>query len=301
MDKFRSTAIPFGIRASDGEEVDICDVPRGAACGCICPSCNAPLIARKGDVNDWHFAHASKDGHKREVSDCEFSFFVSVRMMSRKILGMTDHLELPEGVVHAALNGDYHGKKYVKSLPYAKRTCFKPDSIQIETVWNGMPVDALMQKGIYQIAIFFRCPDKRPAYNYSATKPVDTGALEIDLTGCRQLLYGNDRPKDVKFTTLLEQYLLDRVENKRWLYHPRKAEYQERVDNMLKQRISEELSASRSSLPVQRHRPDALMNHDGLYQFSCAIGHGKWTGEYVSGRYCLECQSHLYVTVIGKV
>ena len=35
------------------------DVPSGQACGCICLTCGAPLIARKGEINEWHFAHQS--------------------------------------------------------------------------------------------------------------------------------------------------------------------------------------------------------------------------------------------------
>jgi len=33
------------------------DVPRGAACGCHCAACGAPLVAKRGDVKTWHFAH----------------------------------------------------------------------------------------------------------------------------------------------------------------------------------------------------------------------------------------------------
>ncbi len=33
------------------------DVPRGAACGCSCAACGAPLVAKRGAVNTWHFAH----------------------------------------------------------------------------------------------------------------------------------------------------------------------------------------------------------------------------------------------------
>lgn len=33
------------------------EVPRGAACGCFCPECASPLIARQGDARQWHFAH----------------------------------------------------------------------------------------------------------------------------------------------------------------------------------------------------------------------------------------------------
>ncbi|MFV7965005.1 putative zinc ribbon protein (plasmid) [Escherichia coli] len=43
----------------NGKSVHISDdnIASGLACACVCDSCGTPLIARKGDVNDWHFAH----------------------------------------------------------------------------------------------------------------------------------------------------------------------------------------------------------------------------------------------------
>ncbi len=37
----------------------VSEVPRGRACDCACPSCGAPVVARQGDVREWHFAHSS--------------------------------------------------------------------------------------------------------------------------------------------------------------------------------------------------------------------------------------------------
>ncbi len=39
--------IPFAIREADRKIVSIEDVPRGLACACRCPSCDARLQARK--------------------------------------------------------------------------------------------------------------------------------------------------------------------------------------------------------------------------------------------------------------
>lgn len=44
--------------ANSGNLVSVEDVDRGARCGCICPACQQPLIARQGEVRIWHFAHA---------------------------------------------------------------------------------------------------------------------------------------------------------------------------------------------------------------------------------------------------
>ena len=35
----------------------VADVPGGAACGCHCAACGAALVAKRGDVKIWHFAH----------------------------------------------------------------------------------------------------------------------------------------------------------------------------------------------------------------------------------------------------
>lgn len=48
--------IPFGLK--NGILYEPSQVERGKLCNCICPSCNKPLIAKKGDKNKHHFAHA---------------------------------------------------------------------------------------------------------------------------------------------------------------------------------------------------------------------------------------------------
>lgn len=39
------------------------EVPRGSACGCFCPVCASPLVAKQGDQLQWHFAHESLQEH----------------------------------------------------------------------------------------------------------------------------------------------------------------------------------------------------------------------------------------------
>lgn len=51
-----SLLIPYGLNA-DGRLTHVRDVPRGKACGLVCPSCNVPLVARKGVVKQHHLAH----------------------------------------------------------------------------------------------------------------------------------------------------------------------------------------------------------------------------------------------------
>lgn len=75
---------PFGLdefgrlRAPD-------EVASGLNCNCVCPGCKAALVAHKGDIRVWHFAHATD-------SDCKFARETAVHEMAKQIL--IDHRRL---------------------------------------------------------------------------------------------------------------------------------------------------------------------------------------------------------------
>ncbi|NHR07411.1 hypothetical protein HA052_19660 [Chromobacterium haemolyticum] len=50
--------IPFGLKGD--ALVEVSEVAQGLACGCVCPGCRGPLVARQGPINIHHFAHHSR-------------------------------------------------------------------------------------------------------------------------------------------------------------------------------------------------------------------------------------------------
>lgn len=44
---------------SCGKLVDVHSVPRGLACGCICPGCGGRLLSNQGKIRAWYFSHES--------------------------------------------------------------------------------------------------------------------------------------------------------------------------------------------------------------------------------------------------
>ena len=48
---------PYGLDSATGKVVHVNDVARGLDCKAVCPNCQLPLVARQGDVRQWHFAH----------------------------------------------------------------------------------------------------------------------------------------------------------------------------------------------------------------------------------------------------
>lgn len=61
-------------------------VAKGKACGCICPSCQTPLIGRHDNDKEWNFAHRSHDVHNETRKEFDYSLPVSIRMMIRQLV-----------------------------------------------------------------------------------------------------------------------------------------------------------------------------------------------------------------------
>lgn len=70
------------------------EVERGADCGCSCPVCNSPLVARQGAANEWHFAHEAS----QERPECETAAVGLLRHLMVELLqarAEADGLQLP--------------------------------------------------------------------------------------------------------------------------------------------------------------------------------------------------------------
>lgn len=74
-----------------GETRFIGEVARGAACGCFCPSCNSPLVAKHGEVNEWHFGHLAM----QERPECEVGAHNLLRRLGVQYLHDLPQLILP--------------------------------------------------------------------------------------------------------------------------------------------------------------------------------------------------------------
>lgn len=67
------------------------EVERGAACGCFCPVCSSPLVAKQGQVKDWHFAH--EPGQERV--ECEAGAMNMLRRVTAEALQGMPLAKLP--------------------------------------------------------------------------------------------------------------------------------------------------------------------------------------------------------------
>lgn len=225
------TLIPFALHTATGELVDVSSVKNGEACGCTCPGCGSTLVARQGPVNNWHFGHkhsASYDSTKRE---CEYSFFFSVRAMSKQIFSKASTLQilLPEYRCNLVdmlefdefdLDDESYDEIDNMGFQVTSESEVVISNIQIETKFNNVLVDVIAHIGAFTLVIYFTHPGRIVPEELRAIDDLHTGVVCFDLTMIRELMWSS-RGKSTPYLQLLESVLLTRSEGKSWIYHPR--------------------------------------------------------------------------------
>jgi len=83
--------IPFGLRIHDQRMVDPTEVTKGQSCGCICPdpNCGKKLIAKQGNINEWHFAHETG-------SNCAKGYESAIHRMAKQMVMERAQVWVPE-------------------------------------------------------------------------------------------------------------------------------------------------------------------------------------------------------------
>lgn len=296
------TSIPFGLDTNTGVLVDVYDVQRGRGCDCICPSCETPLVARQGRVNEWHFAHASRSNYSQTQKECDYSFYMSVRLMARQIFDTeTIAIDLPE----------YTGevRKFGYSEPYIitpARTITLSD-IELEKPISKVPVDIYGKVSKHSLIIYFTHEQRFvPPELYAMTEK--QGVIAIALNDTKQLFFNkNGRP----YKELLREYLTTDTESKQWIYHPRKASQKEkaleRLQSISSQYFDDDYEPDNfSDKPVDafmsvikktysgKQSVNEASDFDEKVTFECRMCYSKWEGYRRSEKECPQCKTYLY-------
>lgn len=113
--------LPFGFRTKDKRYVDVKSVDNGKACGCICPVCQLPLVAknRATNVKVAHFSHSS---------DCTAAYETVIHETAKQIVRDQGFVWLPKSPVAAKTKFAFTNQTLEK--PYDRLV---PDVM----VWNN--------------------------------------------------------------------------------------------------------------------------------------------------------------------
>lgn len=76
---------------TEGRIKSVEEVARGLECNCTCPCCGERVLARQGEVREWHFAHASG-------ADCDGAAEGALHLAAKQVLLDGQGLMMPEAV-----------------------------------------------------------------------------------------------------------------------------------------------------------------------------------------------------------
>ena len=303
------TLIPFGLRADDGYLVDVFHVERGHRCRCLCPSCKTPLIARQGDQKAWHFAHASRAVYEETDKKCEYSFFVSVRLMARQVIGQSIKLEVPKYEDSVCMSfGDMRPTIFEKFLVTIRRT-IELESIEIEKSCYGVIVDVVGLVDNYPIVLYLTHPGRNVPLELESLEDEACGVIELSLEKTYSLFL-EDAGEKTSYLDRLRSFLEEDIESKRWVSHPRYKRAREDAEKRLEGRRQELMLAKRRRQFRQGVNPDgiikpkethetAIEREESTKQYVCVICNTKWVGTESAESACPVCKTHFFRRPVG--
>lgn len=277
---FSEALIPFGLHVDSDRLVDVGSVAKGNGCGCICPSCRTPLVARQGNEKEWHFAHRSQKVHNDTRKECEYSLPVSIRMMIRQLSEKGIRFRTPkyEIVLHGAIKG-YGISKTFEHIVTDERIVNLRD-IQIGVNFSGVIVDVVGYVDDVPLVIFVTYKDRRYPRDLESPDPPRCGVIRIAVEDISRKFSEEKRGQYIK---VLEDYLENDVDGKHWIYHGRQ--------DSIKELAMKERDDWLASQSVHLH----TSRGNTAKSFRCLACNSRWSGTSAN---CEMCKTHLYASEI---
>ncbi|WP_039985547.1 competence protein CoiA family protein [Vibrio owensii] len=221
--------IPFGLK--DGKIHHVKNVPNGLACGCVCPNCRKPLIAKnKGEWKRPHFAHAVD-------TDCfNYEAMSYLHQYAQQLLEAEQSIVLPEFLVIPEITLIDYSVLRGQSINFpVTKVAF--DSIQSEYSWDKYRIDSHGTLKNRSLFIEITVTHANELEKINAIRDQGQPAIEIVLTDLHNSdkLYQDDEIRKAVFDPI----------NARWIHHPKAME-------KVKQALAElELKAERKNRFIQ--------------------------------------------------
>jgi hypothetical protein len=202
-----------------GEMRFIGEVERGAACGCRCPECDSPLVAKQGNEKEWHFAHEAG----QERPECLVGAMNMLRRLAIEQLQRRDRLLLPPYRISVFTESPLGGR--TETVEWSAQFQGKPDWV-LKAPRGASVASGLLDSGL-QAAIFVEIDEP------SAAELAPSPAAAAILFTCSVPPMGALRDRNQA-----EQHIA-RYGRFEWRHHPDifglQAAAQDRVDTLAKQ------------------------------------------------------------------
>ncbi|PPK53554.1 hypothetical protein [Marinobacter persicus] len=280
------TKIPFGYHIESGRYVDVREVPSGKKCGCKCPACDLPLVARHCQVGRVdHFAHNTRGQDKKVYEECTFSYWVSIAAMTRQIFRDSSRFDIAMPAYTYPRHLPWEG--YKPDFVCTEACTVHLEEIAVDRSISGEHFDVVGEYLGVPVGVKLIHPEKKDVgdfsgWHYNEKKLV---VISIDLSYARRGFQHSEIPlKDM----LSEALSKDRG-GKAWVYHPRMVHY-------LKKRMSQGRFVESKSLMKNRQsglnvRQKSILRSSARDTSSASGMYRNEKGEYLF--YCRKCDHEI--------
>lgn len=190
----REFQLPYAIK--DGELIHISQVESGLACGCICPSCSATLVAKKGQKVEHHFSHYAADA-------CSAALETAIHLAAKDVLKVANRIALPAVIVDFSSG--------FREIELAESKTYQIDSVRAEKKTGNIIPDLILDISGHQLLVEVFVTHSVDNEKLRQIDELGISAIEIDLSSA---------PRDLPMKALSE-LILDGIDNKKWLNNER--------------------------------------------------------------------------------
>lgn len=185
--------LPFGLK--NGELVHISEVAKGLACGCVCPSCNHSLVARKGEKVLHHFAH-----HKGK--ECEGGLETALHIAAKKILEKHKKIVLPEVFVDMR-------NKNSPDWRISREVQLNLDEVKLESSQQGIIPDVFVHVQGKSLMIEITVTHKTGDEKVLKARKQNVSILEINLEHFERDFSIEELENEIIYNTSNKKWLLN--------------------------------------------------------------------------------------------
>ena len=193
--------LTYGLSANDAL-IHISEVTSGLKCHCRCPECNTPLIARKGEILQNHFAHANSDA----LRNCKGGTETALHWYAKQAIAEANAITIPRIDIRLPELGDEHTFSSKEQL-LALTDCQLEK--QAGNIVPDLIVTALGRKLFVEIFVTHKV-DTEKLYK---VKMLDASMIEIDLSSCERDC-SPEKIKDLAVSTAPRRWIHNIKEDK---------------------------------------------------------------------------------------
>ena len=213
----------YGIRQLDNKVVSVEDVPSGISCNCLCPECGSKLIARKGQKNEHHFAHANNSNcNINHINQTLLHKFAKQIIHEEKMM-MFPELKVSRKELMLEKLSLFVDSRLSREFIYKHNQRIDFDIVEIEKRYDDFVPDVIgvanEQKYFIEIKVCHSVDELKKKKVEKCGIPM----LEIDLSLFK------DKPFSKKE---LIDTIINQPEYKIWIYHPEYVKAIEKATNV---------------------------------------------------------------------